>query len=52
MCFRHNWFDEPMGLMSAESIEKIYEIIQKGTFDTVFFGNGKSQTYIFLLLPL
>ena len=38
MCFRHNWFDEPMGLMSDETVEKVCEIIQKETFDTVFFG--------------
>lgn len=38
MCFRNNWFDEPMGLMSADTKEHLFKIFQDGNFDTVFFG--------------
>lgn len=38
MCFRNNWFDEKIGLMSQETKKQFYEIIEKGNIETVFFG--------------
>ena len=38
MCFRNNWFDERIGLMSDETIDILKKNIKAGDFETVFFG--------------
>ncbi len=38
MCFRNNWFDEKIGLMSEQTVNVLKENIKTGSFETVFFG--------------
>lgn len=50
MCFRHNWFDEKIGLMLDEAVNVLKENIISGSFDTVFFG-GMGEPLMHPRLP-
>ena len=50
MCFRHNWFDEKIGLMSDDAVNILKENITAGSFETVFFG-GMGEPLLHPRLP-
>ena len=38
MCFRHNWFNEITGLMSEQTLDRIYDTFKIESIETIFFG--------------
>ena len=50
MCFRHQWFDEPIGSMRAQASAAVHQAVRHPAVETVFFG-GMGEPLLHPSLP-